>query len=73
MTSKIFNKLKKEKGIYVKSSIVERFIYKSSTVESFDVESFDDVSGVAVRSGVGSGVESFDDGSDVGSSVEGKR
>ena len=63
MTSKIFNKLKKEKGIYVKSSIVE----------SFDVESFDDVSGVAVRSGVGSGVESFDDGSDVGSSVEGKR
>ena len=31
------------------------------------------MSGVAVRSGVGSGVESFDDGSDVGSSVEGKR
>jgi len=67
LTSKIFNKFKKEKGIYVKSSIVE----------SFDVESFDDGSGVAVRSGVRSDVgsdvesfdvESFDDGSDVGTS-----
>ena len=52
MTSKIFNKFKKEKGIYVKSSIVESF-----DVERFDVERFDD--GSCVKR---STVERFDDG-----------
>ena len=84
MTSKIFNKFKKEKGIYVKSSIVKRFIYKSSIVdsldvkrsivESFDVESFDVKRSIVESFDVESfDVESFDDGSAVGVSVEGKR